>query len=138
MPKIDFSTVNDIADFDPVPDGQYLCTITDIESGLTKKGDDMWTLRLRIEGGEHNGRLLFDNIIFSDRALPRVKRIFACCGVDVSGEVDLDQVMLLDKRVFVETFQEEREEDTGHRKVRNKIPYNGYHPVTGDEDEPPF
>ena len=60
------------------------------------------------------------------------------CGIDVSGEVDLEPVMLLDKRVFVDTYTETRPDDKGQEKKYNKIPFNGYHPVTGNEDETPF
>ena len=60
MPKVDFTNVGDVADFAPIPDGEYLVRIVDIEMDATRGGDEMWKLRLEVEGGEHDGRLLFD------------------------------------------------------------------------------
>ena len=138
MPKVDFSTVSDIADFAPIPDGQYLCRLVDVEPDLTRSGDEMWKLRWQVEGGEHDGRLLFDNLVFTPKAMSRVKLICACCALDVSGQMDLDPAMLLDKRALVDTYQDDYEDDKGQMKVRNSIPYGGYDKVPCAEDDTPF
>ncbi|MBE0567944.1 MAG: DUF669 domain-containing protein [Krumholzibacteria bacterium] len=138
MPRVDFTNVSDINDFSPVPDGEYLVRLTDIETDSTRSGDEMWKLRLQVEGGEHAGRLLFDNLVFSAKAMPRVKLICASFGLDVSGVLDLDPSMLLEKRALVSTYQEEYEDDKGQAKVANRIPYDGYSPVPGDDNAPPF
>ena len=138
MPTVDFSNISDIADFSPVPEGQYLCRLVDLETDLTRSGDEMWKLRWQVEGGEHDGRLLFDNLVFTLRAMSRVKLICASVGLDVSGQLDLDPAMLLDKRALVETYQEEYEDDKGQSKVRNCIPFDGYDKVPGDEETTPF
>ena len=31
MPKIDFDRVDDVQDFAPLPDGKYLCRVSDVE-----------------------------------------------------------------------------------------------------------
>lgn len=138
MPRVDFNNVSDIADFSPVPDGEYLCRLTDIEIDRTQAGDEMWKLRWQVDGGEHDGRLLFDNLVFSAKAMPRVKLICASCGLGVSGMVDLDPPMLLDRRAMVVTFQQEYQDDKGQAKVSNKIPYDGYAPVPGEAVNTPF
>ena len=138
MPKIDFPNISDIADFSPVPEDQYLCCLIDLETDLTKSGDEMWKLRWKIEGGEHDGRLLFDNMVFTPKAISRVKFICICCGLDVSEEMDLDPSMLLDRRALVEAYQEEYEDDKGQKKVRNCIPYDGYDNVPDHEDDAKF
>lgn len=138
MPKIDFSNVSDITDFSPVPEGQYLCKLVDIEKDLTRSGDEMWKLRWQVEGGEHDGRLLFDNLVFTSKAMSKAKLVCTCCGLDVSGELDLDPSMIRDKQVLVDTFHEEYEDDKGQKKTRNCIPFDGYDKVPGAEDNPPF
>ena len=115
MPRVDFTDVGDVADFAPVPDGEYLVRVTDIETDLTKSGDEMWKLRLCIDGGEHDGRLLFDNMVFSSKAMSRVKLICSSFGLDVSGVVDLDPPMLLDKRALVTTFSYDPDLDSRGR-----------------------
>ena len=138
MPRIDFENVEGIGDYSPVPDGQYLCRLTDIEPDTTRSGDEMWKLRWTVESGEHAGRLLFDNLVFNAKAMPRVKLVCSSCGLDVTGEVDLNPDMLLNKRIMVMTYQEEYEDERGQAKVANRIPFDGYGVVPGDSDAPPF
>ena len=138
MPKIDFSDVGDVADFTPIPDGEYTCVLVDIEEDMTSKGFDMWKLRWRVEDGDYAGRLLFDNMVFSPKAMPRVKLVCDCCGVDVDGEVNLEPSMLLDKRAGVATYQDEYPDDKGQQKVRNNIRYDGYSFPQVTEGSTPF
>lgn len=138
MPRVDFSTVSEIASFSPIPDGEYLCRLTDIETDLTRAGDEMWKMRLQVEGGEYDGRLLFDNLVFSAKAMSRVKLVCQCCEIDVSGELDLQPPLLLEKRFMVTTFQEEYEDDKGQTKIQNRIPFDGYGIVPGDSESTPF
>ena len=139
MPKVDFTNVGEVADFAPIPDGEYLVRIVDIETDATKAGDEMWKLRLMVDGGEHDGRLLFDNLVFSAKAMSRVKLICASFGLDVSGALDLDPPMLLEKRALVTTYQEEYNDDkTGQAKVANRIPFDGYGCGPGESSDTPF
>ena len=137
MPKVDFTDVGEVADFAPIPDGEYLVRIVDIEIDRTKSGDEMWKLRWSVTSGEFAGRLLFDNLVFSQKALSRVKLICGCCGVDTNGAVDLEPVMLLDKQTLISTYQEEYTDDQGRTKISNRIPFEGYsHVPSGGQDTP--
>ena len=138
MPKIDFRPVSGVADFAPLPDGEFLGRLIDIEIDRTKSGDEMWKLKWQVEGGEHNGRFLFDNMVFSIKAMPRVKLICSICGLDVSGELDLEPSMLFDKRAMISTYQEEYEDERGQKKLVNRIPFDGYGCVPGDSESTPF
>lgn len=138
MPKIDFSHIDGVGDFAPLPEGEYVCRLSDIEIDVTRGGDPMWKLRWIVESGEHAGRLLFDNLVFSPKALPRVKLICASCGLDVSGVVDLEPPMLLEKRAQVAVFVEEYIDDHGVGKARNRIPYGGYATVLAGDTSCPF
>jgi hypothetical protein len=138
MPRINFADVNAVADFAPLPDGEYVCRLSDIETDTTRAGDPMWKLRWTVEGGEHAGRLLFDNLVFSPKAMPRAKLVCESCGLDVSGTLDLEPPMLLEKRARISTFIEEFRDEQGVSKARNRIPYGGYAPVGGDDDGCPF
>jgi hypothetical protein len=138
MPRVDFTDIGDVCNFAPVPDGEYLVRLVDIETDRTKSGDEMWKLRLMVEGGEHDGRLLFDNMVFSSKALSRVKLICSSLGLDVSGVVDLDPTMLLDQRALITTYQEEYQDDRGQTKVVNRIPFDGYGLVPHAHTQTPF
>jgi hypothetical protein len=138
MPKIDFNNVSAIADFAPLPDGEYVCRLGDIETDATRAGDPMWKLRWIVESSEHAGRILFDNLVFSAKAMPRVKLVCASCGLDVSGEIDLEPAILMDKHVRVTTYVEEYTDEHGTTKARNRIPFDGYAAVGGSDGNCPF
>ena len=138
MPKIDFSKISNAVDFDPLPEEQYLVRLADIETDRTQQGEDKWILRWKVMGGEHEGRLIFDHMAFTPKAMPRVKMICACCGLDVAGETDLQPEMLLDKQVFINVFQKEYPDDKGQMKTCNDIPYRGYEPGPKEDHEAPF
>ncbi len=138
MPKVDFSTVDGISDFTPVPEGLYTCRLSEIDTDLTKFGDEKWKLRWTIESGEHIGRILFDSLVFSPKAMPRVKALCECLGLDVSGEVSLEPPMLLDRRALVLTIIGDYTDNTGAVKQCNQIPYDGYRHIVADSDDTPF
>ena len=138
MPRINFADINAISDFAPLPEGEYQCRLSDIEADVTRAGDPMWKVRLTVESGEYAGRLLFDNLVFSPKALPRVKLVCQSCGLDVSGEINLEPADLLEKHVRVTTYVEEYTDDHGATKARNRIPWDGYGTLAGNDDGCPF
>ena len=138
MPRLDFGSISDSGDYPPLPDGHYVCEITDIEPSHTKVGDDMWKLRLTVQEGEFAGRLIFDNLAFTQRSLSRVKLLCGVCGIDTSGAVDLDPSMLLDKRVLIATYTEEYTDSQGRTRTANAIPFDGYKEAPVGGDSTPF
>lgn len=138
MPRVDFPSISDTAAFAPLPDGDYVCQITDVEIDRTKSGDEMWKLRLTVQDGEFAGRLLFDNLVFSQKALSRVKLVCGVFGIDTSGTLDLDPSMLLDKRALVSTYTEEYVDGQGRTKIANRIPFEGYSAVPVGGASTPF
>jgi hypothetical protein len=138
MPRVDFPSISDTADFSPLPDGDYVCQLTDVEIDHTKAGDEMWKLRWAVQDGEFAGRLLFDNLVFSQKALSRVKLVCGVLGIDTSGQLDLQPDMLLDKRALVSTYQEEYVDGQGRTKITNRIPFEGYAYVPATGASTPF
>jgi len=138
MPRLDFTSISDSNDYPLLPDGDYVCEITDIEPSHTKAGDDMWKLRLTVQEGEYADRLIFDNLAFTPRALSRVKLVCKVCGIDTSGAIDLDPSMLLDKRVLVSTYTEEYTDSQRRKKFMNAVPFDGYKVAPADRAGSPF
>jgi hypothetical protein len=142
MPRIDFNNVGDVQDFSPLPDGKYLCRVADVEEAATQYGDEMWKLRFAVDSGPHRGRYIFDNMVFSDAALKRVKHICSRLGLDTSGELDLTPELIKGRSCYVTVNSEEYEDQEGNKKVRNVVPFAGYETAgstTEDADEePPF
>jgi Protein of unknown function (DUF669) len=132
MPKVDFSTIDDVQDFTPIPAGKYLCKLIGIEEARTQYDDEMWKLRFQVIDGDHTGRFIFDNLVFSEAALKRAKLICARLGLDVSGETDLTPAMIKDRTCWLTVQTEEYEDDEGREKSRNVVPFAGYERVESE------
>jgi len=131
MPRIDFNRVDDVQDFSPLPDGRYLCRLAEVEEAATQYGDEMWKLRFVVESGPHRGRYIFDNMVFSDAALKRVKLICSRLGLDVSQELDLTPALIKGRSCYVTVETEEYEDYEGNTKQRNVVPFAGYDRADG-------
>ncbi len=126
MPKVDFSQIDDVQGFEPLPEGQYVCRVEEITTTTTKSGDELWKLRLEVVDGPFDGRYVFDNMVFSPAAMCRVKLICRCLGVDVEGAVDLTPDHLLGRRSRVTVYVDEYEDFEGNVKPTNVVPFGGY------------
>jgi len=131
MPKVDFDQVPDSTDFNPIPEGDYLCTIDSVEKSETRHGDEMWKIRLAVLDGEHKGRFIFDNLPFSARGLPRVKAFCAAIGVDISGTVELTPTFVENRTCIVSVEIEDYIDRHGNAKQSNSVLFDGYSPVNG-------
>jgi len=133
MPRINWNEVEEPEDFSPVPADRYTVEVEDIDSTKTTgNGDEMWSLKLNIIDGEHAGRKIFDNMVFSAAALKRAKLICSRMGINTTTEMDLEPEMLVGQQCMVDVEIEEYEDAEGKPKKRNKIPFAGYYRI---EDE---
>ena len=139
MPTLDFSKIEDVQDFSPLPDGKYLCQLSEIEETTTQHDDEMWKLRFEVIEGKFIGRLIFDNLVFSEAALKRAKLICSRLGLDVSGELDLTPKLIEGRKCYVSVVTEEYEDDEGNTKKRNIVPFAGYERISdaGSPDSSP-
>lgn len=134
MPLIDFSVIPDPEDFSPVPEGQYRCVVDRVVENLSDTGKEKWDIRFRITEGEYEGRLIFDEIYFTDSALQRVKLIASRFGVDVTREVNFEPHLIEDQPIILDVIIEEYEDRAGNKKKRNTVPFAGYHRVEPGAD----
>ena len=134
MPRIDFNTVEEAEDFSPLPEGKYLCRLQTVEKAQTQYGDEMWKLRFAVAEGPHERRYVFDNLVFSEAALKRVKLICSRLGVDVSGEVDLTPDLLIHRTCWITVDTEEYEDEDDRPKKRNVVPFAGYESVQAADE----
>ena len=126
MPKFNFDDIEDIEQFAPLPVGRYLCHVVEVEEARTKYGDEMWKLRLVVEAGPQRGRYIFDNLVFSDAAMKRVKLVCSRLGLDVAGEIDLEPSAIQGRRCYVTVGIEEYQDQEGTSRRRNVVPFAGY------------
>jgi hypothetical protein len=93
----------------------------------------MWKVRHLVTKGEFKGRYIFDNLVFSEKALKRAKLILRCLGVDVSGEINLTPEMIKRKQAIVTVKLEDYVDDEGREKKRNRVPFAGYEKPDDDD-----
>ena len=126
--RIDFSRVEDVEAFASVPEGAYRVKVAEVRTSTTRDGDPLWGLRLEVVDGLYAGRIAaWDNLVWSERGLRRVKHVLEHFGFDVSGDLELAPQDLEGLEVLVEVQHEEREDPiTGTRQVRTNVPYLGY------------
>lgn len=92
---IDFAKVPDAAE--PLPPGTYNCTIVHAEPTTSKSGGNpMIKIRWRVDDdGEFKGRNIFDNLVFSQNALWRVRQVLEALGYakDFNGVVNPENLL---------------------------------------------
>lgn len=52
-------------DYEPLPVGEYSLIITECVAKLTSTGKNMLSLKAAVDGGPHNNRLVWDNLVIS-------------------------------------------------------------------------
>lgn len=128
--ELEFSNTEDVTDFTSVPAGTYLCEVSDARAGVTRHGEERWSFRLVVRDGEYLGRqAAWDSLIFSERALPRVRRVFAALGLPTEGRVRVEPKDLEGRRAFVDVRPAEYKNELGEVIRRNEVPYSGYRAV---------
>jgi hypothetical protein len=121
----DVATEEGSPDFEPLPKGQYVASITKAEVGSLKSGKGQAvSLTWEVEGdGKYAGRLIFDRVIIAHESAAamkfgrqRFKDIATACGVT---EQITDLSVLLNKPCLVSVKIET--DDNGDYPPKNRI-----------------
>ncbi len=131
-----------------LPDGTYRCLVARIELDQTRSGDEWWRLRLGVVDGPHHGRALFDDIYFSERALPRAIHFCQALGLKLHGSTEVTPQMCQGRECLVTIHSETYVNRDGQECRRNVVDYDGYAavpavafvapPVAGPHEDLPF
>lgn len=126
MAKFGFDTsevdVSSPAEYDPIPDGDYILKAVDAEEKETSKGDGSYIkVKFEVAKGEHTGRLLWQNFNINNPSekAQRIGRQQLVAWATACGKPDADDTdKLLDKpfRAAVSI-----EKGTGGYKDSNRI-----------------
>ena len=124
---IDLTDVQE-ASFEAVPVGEYDAVIANAEYKLSQSsGSPMWSLQLQIVGGDYDNRRIFDNISFSEKALPYTKKTIATIAPELlSGPFDPEEAAadLQGKEVRIKTKMETYQGEKSAR-VKQYVPMGG-------------
>lgn len=133
MPRVDFSKADEATGFAPIPDGQYKACVEKVEERTTSTGSDMWSVEWRIVEGKYLGRKIFDNLVFSQKGMGRVKLMLKRMGFDVSGELDCQPEMIHGKQLFISVYTDSYADREGTERKVNRIVYDGFTSMTPDQ-----
>jgi len=120
MPKVDFPNIKD-SNFRIVPEGEYDCELTEIEQQTSKNSNEMWQMCFEILEGEYKGVKVFDRLVFTEKALWKIKMICSRLGFDVSKELELEPDMLIGSMCKLAISSEEYEKRDGTKTKKNVI-----------------
>ena len=116
--EINFDEVEELK---PVPENTYFLACTSAKAGMSQAKNKKITLQWNIHEGDHEGRSIFDDMVFTKKALFKVKQ--AMLAMDFppgfSGGINPDDFVGQTVKAIV-TIQ----------------PGNGNDPVTGDPYPP--
>jgi len=136
--EFDLNGAEQPTDFVTVPQGVYLCEISDVRVGTTRAGDPRWGIRLIVAEGEYVGRqAAWDGLVFSVRGRARIRRILAALGMPDQGVVQISPDELRGRRAFVEIRPSQYTGSDGIAVRRNEVPYDGYRAVESDPNQGP-
>ena len=126
MKKMNLSKVDRIEKNRLVPPGTYDCKVGPVEVACTQSNCEMWKIPFRITDGPYQGYVIPENLVFSDRAMPRARLLFESLGVDVSKEIDMDPGLIEGRSCSVTT-------DIGEFNSRPciTVPFDGFGPPMG-------
>lgn len=114
-----------------VPAGTYKMKVEEVSEQYTDNGVEFWTLQLKVVHGPQQGKVVFDRIFFSQRALPRVKHVCKELGLSVKGEIELKPQMLVGRTAMVKVTETTYTDRNGNEKPKNDVPFDGYESCEG-------
>lgn len=124
---VDFSQVQSR---ELLPTGWYDVEVAEISMGKTSSGNPKFAVRLRVVGGEHDGRILFDNWPLAGGGLFKTKNAYGAFIGTAEGSTTLKASDFLGGQAQARVTQRIwREEDGGDGEARNNVSkYKTLHP----------
>jgi len=126
---IDLSGADEATEHSLIPAGKYHVVVTDAEYAMSKNNNPMLKLTLQVLDGEYSGCNVFDNIVFTENAKPRlVNALKRLADVeDVSGRLNLNSITWVGKQAIANVkVEENKNEANGQVYVSNKLDWAGY------------
>ncbi len=124
----DFAEIDESHSLINIPPGEYPCQVVDTRIHSTQDGSPRWGLHWKVLDGPMAGKTAaWDNLIWSERGLPRVKHALTMMGFNTSGVLEVEPHELMGKRALVNVVPTEYEDPHSGQVVRRlSVPYWGY------------
>jgi hypothetical protein len=101
-PSINFAEVKGL---EPVPTGSYVATIVDAKEGVSQNQTPKIDVQWKIEDeGPYMGRIVFDTLTFTEKAMFRVKAALLGLGFpkNYRGEVNAESLIGKSARIVID------------------------------------
>ena len=137
MPEVDMTGVPDAEEgnFDPIPSGDYRAQVDKVESKNDKNGNEYFNVKFKVIGGEFAGKVIWDNVFFTEKSLPRLKLIASrLLDIKPLGKINITEDMFTNQTCIITVIQEDYVDKEGNSKRKNAIPFSGYANDTEDGD----
>lgn len=133
--RINFADVEGQKEFSPIPPSRQDVIVTDWQQGevtgeeSVNKGALKLTFELTVQGGEFEGRRIWDVFTVVPKALWKLKAFFGATGEDMEREITVDELLdmcanILGKELVVKLAIQPARVDTrtgNEYQARNKI-----------------
>lgn len=125
MPRVNFHS-DAPQGFLPPPRRWHCARVDSIRETTTKAGAEDWLLRWVITRGSHAGEIVFDNIPFTEKALPKLQILCTAFGIDISGPIEITPADLIGKVCLIEVQLEHTVDSSGLPQTRRSVRFDGY------------
>jgi hypothetical protein len=107
-----------------LPEDVYTARLEGVTQRESQAGNTVWKLCFKIAEGKHAGRVVWDNLVWTQAAYPRIKALCASLGLPTTGEVELEPYHLEGKKCLITVIHREW---NGNKQA--SIPFDGFAPV---------
>lgn len=76
------------AAFKPLPAGEYVLRLTEVEAKRSAAGNPMWVWKFEVNEGPHKGSSLWEHTVIQDNALWKIKQVFEAFGASTDTNTD--------------------------------------------------
>lgn len=108
MPVYDFDNPEEKSsgNYEPIPVGDYTFMIESCEERTSKASQPYWNLMLRVDGGPHTRRVVFESLSWSKNALWRVGEFLRALGIQKQGQATVESYEVCGLRINATVIQE--------------------------------
>lgn len=122
MPEINWDDIQDSTTIEAIKGGVYRWKIVEVDdSRLTSKGHRIWRMKLVCMSAGDEGHPVWDNLIFSPEAAPRIKMLYQQIGLAGKGKANLQTEDLEGKTIYAKITVEDY-----NGQSQNKVIFDGY------------
>lgn len=116
---LDFTKISEEeVTYEVLPEGSYTVTVDKVEEKRSERtGNLYWSIQYKTD----DDAIIFDNLVFTDKTLNRVKKLFHLLGLDVSGEFNYEPSDLVGRGMVASVLIEEYTDRNGNDKKKNSI-----------------